>query len=290
MWPMVLASLAQGMSSQNAANKSAGDANNAIGANRELLNSISLPAYRDYVAQMMNPEAANYDLIDQDSLLKSAKNESLAKLAGLAEKGMSGEDEAVMDMAKSKSGQMARGEREAILNNARARGVGGGGLEFAMKEMANQGAASRSQDAGLAQAAQSARQRAMYNQIYGNAVTQASDTDFKQKAANSGIINDFNRMNTQNRNTAQQMNVNNANEAFKYNEGLKDKRFQNEMARATGNSNLNNQGAAATIEGNKANSTAFNGMVGAFGNLASTPNQKEKKPAVYSGESWEEYR
>jgi hypothetical protein len=112
-----------------------------------------------------------------------------------------------------------------------------------MRESANQQAAERAQDAGLAQAADSAKQRALYQTAYGNALGQQRQQDHAAASANTGIINRFNEMNTSNRNQTNNANANLRNNAFQYNEGLKDKRFQNELTRADRTSGLNNRSA-----------------------------------------------
>jgi hypothetical protein len=71
--------------------------------------------------------------------------------------------------------------------------------------MANQAAADRAQQAGLQQAADTARQRALYAQAYGNELGNVRGQDLGVESANKGIINMFNQMNTQNRNQAAQM-------------------------------------------------------------------------------------
>jgi hypothetical protein len=219
------------------------DARKANDANRRLLEAIKLPEYMEFAPELYENETANYELINENPLLKEAQASALAKMAGLAETGLSEVDQAGFEKARSIAGQVQKQGQAAALQNAQARGVGGSGLEFAMKEMANQDAASRAQEAGLQQAADSARQRALYAQAYGQQLAGVRGQDLQAESANKGIINQFNSMNTQNRNAVNNQNVDQRNNAFKYNEGLKDKRFGNEMSKVTGQMGINDKNA-----------------------------------------------
>jgi hypothetical protein len=166
------------------------------------------PEEYSYIGDM-TPEAAKHETISEDPRLKSAQMSHLAKLAGLAEDGLSDVDEATFMQAQLNAGQQARGNREAAMQNAAARGVSGGGLEFAMMEAGNQAAAQQAQMAQLQQAAESARQRALYSQAYGQQLGAVRGQDMNANAANADIINRFNLANTQTRNDAQAQNLQN---------------------------------------------------------------------------------
>jgi hypothetical protein len=66
--------------------------------------------------------------------------------------GLSAEDQLNFEKARSLGAQQSQQGAQAALQNAAARGVGGSGLEFGMREQANQEAANRAQTAGLEQA------------------------------------------------------------------------------------------------------------------------------------------
>lgn len=207
---------------------------------RRLLQGVKLP---EHVWQNLAPEAyqsesANYNLISEDPILKGAQATALQKLAGLADSGLSAEDELGFYRAKQLGAQQAKANTQAAVQNAQARGVGGSGLEFAMREMGNQGAADRSQSAALEQAAAAARQKAMYNQAYNQALGQNREQDFRANSANSDIVNRFNQANTQQRNQTNQANVQQRNEAQRYNNEGKintaQTNFENDYRRAGG--------------------------------------------------------
>lgn len=239
------------------------EARDAARRNRALLDNIKDPIYKEFAPELYTNESANYELIQDNPLLKSAQMAALAKMAGLADSGLSEVDQAGFEKARNLAGQVAKQGNAAALQNAQARGVAGSGLEFAMREMANQDAATRAQDAGLQQAAESARNRALYQQAYGNQLAGVRSQDAQTEAANKGIINRFNEMNTQNRNQVNQANVDQRNNAFKYNENLKDKNFNNQMSRATGQMNINNQMADIGMAESSQRQAQRNALLGA---------------------------
>lgn len=235
-------------------------AKEAIRKNRAIYDAIKDPAYADYNPELYKTETANYELTNDNPLLKSAQMSALAKMAGLADSGLSEVDQAGYEKARSIAGQVQNQGQAAALQNAQARGVGGSGLEFAMKEMGNQAASTRAQDAGLQQAADSARQRAMYQQAYGQQLAGARDQDYRTASQNTGIINQFNNANTQNRNATNQANTDQRNGAFKYNEGTKDKVYNNQLSRAGINTGFNNQQAQIEMASAAARTAQQNAM------------------------------
>ena len=244
------------------------DAKQMLEANRGLYSSIELPDYAEYVPEQYTGESSLYQLIQENPELLSKQGDSLNILEQMANQGLSAEDELGFQQAKDLGAQQARSGTQAAIADANARGVGGGGLEFAMREIANQGGAQRSQDAGLQQAAASARQRALAAQAYGSAISQARGQDYQANSANTNIINQFNQANTNQRNAINQANVDQRNEAFKYNQNLKDKNYQNQVGRADRMAGLNDrQGelSAADEEARRKRNSAIGGAIGAVG-------------------------
>jgi hypothetical protein len=242
------------------------DARNAVNQNRGLYDSIMLPEYDTYSPELYKTDSADYSLMTEDPTIKSMQLSALNKMAGLADTGLSSVDDAGFMLARDEGNQMARAGTQAAIENAQARGVGGSGLEFAMREIANQQGAQRAQDAGLNQAAESARQRAMYNQAYGQQLAGVRSQDAQTAKGNTDIINQFNQMNTQNRNRTNAANVDAKNDAFKYNEGLKDKTYNNQMKRADSMAGLNNRNAEigmAESAQEQQRKRAMGGLVGA---------------------------
>lgn len=161
-----------------------------------------LQRYQEYV-----PEDAQYQTITEDPNLKQNYSDYLGKLAGLSTQGFSPEDEYNFFKANQDAQSLGQSREASAIENARARGVAGGGMEFAMREMGNQGAAKNAQEANLASAANAAKMRQLYTQAYGNAVNQGRQADLNVSSKNADIINAFNKYNTGARNEARLRNI-----------------------------------------------------------------------------------
>lgn len=254
------------------------DARAQIEKNRALYEGIDLPEYKDWTPELYNNESAQYQLNSDDPMARSAQLSALSKMAGLSETGLSDADQAQFTKAASQAGQIAKSGNAAALQNAQSRGVAGSGLEFLMREQANQDAAQRSQDAGLETAANAARQRAAYNQAFLQGTSQMRDQDASTNRANTGIINQFNQANTQARNQTNQANTGLRNDAFQYNQGLKDKTYQNQIGKADRIAGINNEiGKTYTAE-QAADSQRNGAVIGAGIGAAGAYFAANKKP------------
>ena len=246
------------------------------------------PTMYDYLGDF-NPEAAQYQLIDaNDPMVYQKQMEALARMEGLSQTGLSELDEIAFNQAQMAAGADARRGRESIMENARARGVAGGGMEMALKQQAEQEAAERARRAGMEQAAEAAKMRALYSQAYGGELANMQNQNYRQEAANKDIINRFNEMNTAARNTAAATNLSNRqaignanvdlrNQAQQYNQqgrlDTQQQKYQNELSRLAGLSGQNQQqaqwyankaaqNAQARKAGGQAIGTAVGGMFG----------------------------
>lgn len=194
---------------------------------KALIEAINLPStdWESYVpeeyqsAGAYSPEQAKYELISEDPRLIQEQKNYLNKLKGLGEEGLSAEDKLGLEMASRSAASDAQARRGAALQSARARGVAGGGLEFALGEQANQSAADRQSLEGMQQAAQAARQRALYTQAYGGELGSQRQADFGRESMNKDIINRFNQLNSGQRNQAQMFNLQNMQNIMNQNVG-----------------------------------------------------------------------
>lgn len=217
-----------------------------------------------------NPEDVNFKATSEDPTLRNTQINVLNRMAGLADTGLSEVDQAGYERARELGDQMSRSGTEAALQNAQGRGVAGSGLEFALREAASQGGAGRALDAGLQQSADSARQRAMYEQMMGNYASGLRSQDFGVNQANTDIMNRMNQINTQAGNQAQQYNLGqrqqimNANtqghnQAQQYNNGLLQTQYQDQYQKAAGQAGANTgmaQGYAAQNAANQSDRNA----------------------------------
>jgi len=247
--------------------------------NQELYGAINTPEFLDYNPEEYSsagdylPEEAQGSLISEDPALKGMQMGVLSKLSGLSETGLSDVDNAAFMRAQKLGNQVARGQSEAAMQNAAARGVGGSGMEFAMREAASQAGAERAQDAGLGQAAEAAKMRALYTQAFGDAASRTRGDDFRANAGNADILNRFTQMNTQARNDAQQWNLQNRqdisnknvgerNSAQQYNNDIRQRNFNNQLAKVGGQAGANKDMAGGYAAKDAAAQSQFNNLAG----------------------------
>jgi hypothetical protein len=229
-----------------------------LGRTQREYEGIQIPniVWKDLAPELYANETANYTLNSEDPTLKSRQMEMLSKLAGLSETGLSEADQAGYAKARTTGDQLARSGREAALQDAQARGVAGGGLEFLTKEVANQQGAQRAQEAALQQASNAAQQRAAYTTAYGDSLGKVRAQDNSANQANTDVINQFNLANTQARNQTNQANAQLKNQTQQYNNegrtGAQQQTFNNQLARAGGMAGAN----AALAQGQAANAAA----------------------------------
>jgi hypothetical protein len=267
-----------------------------LARNRELYEGIDVPnlTWQDLAPELYTNETANYELTSEDPIIRSRQMDHLAKLAGLADNGLSDVDAAGFDKARQIGAQSARAGREASMADAAARGVAGSGLEFASREIANQAGADRAHEAALQQAAESARQRALYEQAYGSALGGVRSQDLAANQANTDIINRFNQANTAQRNQTNAANTDLRNNTQATNQqGRRDvaqQNFNNQMTRANGIAGANTQVANGYGAQNAANTAERNMWTGiaAQAGLAAYGAGGKKKPS-YAGESNTDY-
>lgn len=235
---------------------------------------------------LANPTA--YLDIEEDPTVRSAQMGALAKLQGITNAdGLDAQGKAdIADIVRTLD-TSARGSREAIVQNAAQRGVGGSGLELADKLTAAQDASSNASQQGM-DAAALAEQRALQaiaetgqlsGQIRGQDYQKASD-----KAAAIDAIEKFNTANKQNvinanvaaRNSAaatnlatkqriSDTNVTNANANKVRNADLIQQNFENEMKKKAG---MTGQlGNMATVAAKDDDEAYRNALIGAGGTI-----------------------
>lgn len=283
------------------------DAQAKIAQNQALYNNLQTPdlQWSNLVPQQFSsagnydPENAQASTVSEDPLTRSAQLSALSKMAGLADTGLSDVDQSNFAKAALLGNQAQSSGDAAALQNAQSRGVGGSGLEYAMREQAGQDAAQRSQAAGLDQAASAAQQRALYNQAYLSGLGNVRQQDYNTQATNAGILNNFNQYNTGNQNQAQAYNLQNQqqignsnvqqnNATQQYNQqgklGVQQQNFGNQVTKIGGQAGGNTAAANADYAQGAANQSNRNSITGAIAAVAapglstSFSNWYNKKP------------
>lgn len=137
--------------------------------------------------------------VNVDPVAKAAQRRAYERLMEMGtQTGLSVEDRAALDEARAETSRQEQGQRAAILEGARARGMGGSGMELQAQLAAQQGAADRNAMAGT-QAAAEARRRAMQALVAaGGQASQARGQDFGEQAAKAQARDAISRFNAEN--------------------------------------------------------------------------------------------
>ena len=268
------------------------------------LNKINVPTLEEQRVELeklvqqgiITPEEVNLITLEPSAMeevqidprFRQAQINTLQKLQDIVDQGgLTAVDKARLQDVIDAQNTEERGAREAIIQSARERGIGGSDFELAQQAIATQGAANRAARQGMDVAAL-AEQRALDAMIQqANLGGQLESRDFSQqseKAKAKDIINQFNAANRQNVEAA---NVTARNEAQKANLGEKarvadantvaanaervrranliQQKFQNELAKAQSIGGLHAQlGQIAQEQANK----QFGGQMGLIGAVA----------------------
>lgn len=231
--------------------------------------------------------------VSQDPTTRQAQMDALSQLQDITSSGgLTAIDRAKLGQISTEENTAARGQREAILQNAQARGLGGSGIEL-MAQLQNQqeSAGRKSQrDMDVAALAQQRALDAIMNQ--GNLSTQIGSQQFAQdaqKAQAQDAIAQFNAQNKQQTNLANtaanneaqarnlaakqaiaDANINTSNQQQQYNKQLAQQNYDNEIKKRSGQAGIGQANAAAQTAANAANSAQTNALIGAGATIAGT--------------------
>jgi hypothetical protein len=226
--------------------------------------------------------------ISLDPKFKQAQMNALKSLEDIGQnKGLTDMDRAQLSKIQAQEAAQQRGSREAILQNAQARGMGGSGLEL-MSQLQNQQSSADRQAARDTDVAGMAQQRALQAlQSAGQLGTQYSDQSFGQQAAVAGAqdrINQFNaqtgnemnRFNTGAINAGNMRDANTLQDVSNMNTGIRNTQstqnanavqdsFQNQLNKTQGTTGaLQNQADQTTAAGN-AKKDMWGNIIGTVG-------------------------
>ncbi len=243
---------------------------------------------------VLSPEDAQVALAQQsemgnitlDPALKQAQMEALAGLQDISGSGgMTAMDQANLSKIKSQEDTANRGKREAILQNAQSRGMGGSGMELMAQLQNQQDSASRTSQRDMDVAAQ-AQQRALEALMQGGTMAgNMQNQDFNRQAQIASANDAISKFNTQNqqqvnltntgaRNLAQEKNlaskqsvhnsnVGTANQQQIANKNLKQVNFDNELKKRGGMTGVATNNAINEGRDSQASADANNELIGA---------------------------
>ena len=287
---------------------------NAIDRANAIVNSVPLPVLQKYYPELYKevvalvPEAEQavtlgpsaMEGVKTDPALRQAQMNALSRIQQIADEGgMTATDKARLAQIQGEQNAALKGQTGAIMQNLATRGMSGGMSELVARQLAAQEGANRAAQQGLdvkAQAEQRALQALMQSGQLGGQMESQQFNQASQVAQARDLINKFNAQNLQNvqstnvqaRNQAQATNAQNRqnianqntglqNQAQMYNLSIPQQNFQNQLGRATGQSQ-GIQNAAAQAAQNQQNQMQFLGGLLQTGASYYGGQQKKKIP------------
>jgi hypothetical protein len=216
----------------------------ALGYDPEMLQYIAADPYAFY----NQGGEVDAQTVNQDPLLRGAEMEALQDLTRRSEEGMTGQDQYDWLKKRRDVETAARGRDEAIMSLMNARGMGGTGIEAALKMISGQGQMDRLSEFEAAQAAKNSDTRLQATTAKAGLAGNIRNQDFTHEKSNTDILNDFawknserraaiNNMNTELRNrrsseeTAERRRVEGANTANRNSANLANKQWNIERER-----------------------------------------------------------
>lgn len=240
---------------QKAAHEQRQEANNRTEEAYQEFDGLDLPVWDNTAfgeAALAEQGGTEFDQISEDPRLKDSQMRSLETLERIgSEGGLLAADKALLAKTQRDAASQDRGRREAILQNAAARGMGGTGNALLAQLDSSQAATERSNQAGL-DIAGMAQDRAL------NAILQAGSLGGDIRGQEYGMSADraraqdaINQFNTGQKNSMGQFNTNIRNDQIRYNNDMKQQGFENQWGVAKDKANIR-QGQAVTAQ-NRAN-------------------------------------
>lgn len=206
---------------------------------------------------------------------ETTQNTTLNKLEDIAnEGGLTAIDKAKIAQIQDQIAQQERGSREAILQNAQERGIGGSGLSLASQLANQQASATRASQQGTDVAAQ-AQARALEALLQGgNMATNLRTQGFNEEAEKAKAQDAINRFNIQQQAGTNLANVNALNQA-QYQNLAEKQRISDVNTGLTNQQNLQNK---ALIQQKYQNELAkAQGKGGAYSNLSNIAQQQKNQ-------------
>lgn len=289
----VVGGIVGNLASQSDRNEAQAALNNAMkeiqdtGAPPDLSRQIVLKHFES--AGLLTPEIENninqqfssVADIKEDPSLRENQIQALQILRQRSQTGMGPEDRAALNQIR---GEMARDEeakRQQILENYRARGLGGGGAELAASLASSQGAANRASEQGDTIGAQASQRALEYLRETGNLSSGLRSQDFNIANTKGEASDALQRFNIQNQLGVQSRNVNNKNQAGQFN-------LQNQQQISNANVSMDNAEKMRELDAQRQNwldkLTKAQALAGNYKDQANAANSRaQQTAAMWSG-------
>lgn len=153
--------------------------------------------------------------VEADPLAVAAQREALRQLQGIGRSGGYTQAEQAMRAAMARDvGRESAAREQAIIQNAYARGLGGGGAEIMGRMQASQSGANRLADLDAQMRMEGERRALQAMQAAGQMGGQMRDQSFGEGAARASAVDEWNRNNTEYRRGVQGRNVDRRNTQY----------------------------------------------------------------------------
>lgn len=173
-------------------------------------------------AQTIEQEQSAYRQIEEDPRLRGSQIQALSDLESqVAQGGLDARGRADLYQIGADQATQNRGEQQAIMADARARGTGGSDLEYVNRLLAQQGGAMRSAQQGVNTAALAEQRRADALKEQVSLAGNLRSADYQKQADAAAAADAINRFNAANRQNQVNLNVGTANTAQAANLGMK---------------------------------------------------------------------
>jgi len=231
----------------------------------------SSPALDYLPSYYSSPEQAQASTVTEDPQMRNAQIAALNSLLTRTNEGITAEELRQQDLSRRAQGETTRGQEEAIMNNMAARGIGGSGQEFALRQQAAQSAGDIASQQGLARESTNAQQK--LNALNGlmTGATGVRSNDYTVNKGNADITNQFALENSRRNNAINQANTELSNQAQAANKQDAQSRYADsykaDVARRQAMQEANTNKAQGLLGQNVVRSNENNNIWGSVGNI-----------------------
>jgi hypothetical protein len=170
------------------------------------------PEFQQYIAQASPFEYNQWQdveakQVDDSPQARAIQMQALTDLQKRAEEGLDAQSQQDYMKGQMQAGEFAKGREDAIINDLNARGMGGSGIEAALRGQASQAGADRLALSSSEQATANAQQRALAEMQAMQGAASLRSADVNLNTTNADIINKFAMDNAQRKAEINNMNT-----------------------------------------------------------------------------------
>jgi hypothetical protein len=163
------------------------------------------------------PQDVKAQMVSDSPEARAIQLAALKNIQTRAKEGLTAEDQQQYLQASRRAGEMARGREGAIMESLQARGMGGSGIEAAMRQMASQGAAQDLSSVEAERATAQAKARALAELQSMQGASQLRGQDIGLSETNADIINRFAMENSARNQAVRNANIDKMNQSAQSN-------------------------------------------------------------------------